>query len=96
MAGAVCVTADPGHPFPVTQEDTMAKQKAAAKQTAKLERATLPERDSATGRPREDGMEQQIAADDGSGPEPHEINDNLASDRMRALLEDHRRMGSRP
>ena len=29
-------------------------------------------------------------------PEPSDINDNLASDRMKALLEDHRRMGSRP
>ena len=28
-------------------------------------------------------------------PEPHEVNDMLASDRMKALLEDHRRMGSR-
>jgi hypothetical protein len=29
-------------------------------------------------------------------PEPHEINSSLASDRMKALLEDHRKMGSRP
>ena len=29
------------------------------------------------------------------GPEPHEINSSLASDRMKALLEDHRKMGSR-
>ena len=29
------------------------------------------------------------------GPEPHEINSALSSDRMKALLEDHRRMGSR-
>ena len=29
-------------------------------------------------------------------PEPSDINDNLASDRMKALLEDHRRMGARP
>jgi hypothetical protein len=28
-------------------------------------------------------------------PEPHEINSSLDSDRMRALLEDHRKMGSR-
>jgi hypothetical protein len=28
-------------------------------------------------------------------PEPHEINSALSSDRMRALLEDHRKMGSR-
>ena len=53
-----------------------------------------------TGNPRStarlgDG-EQQIAVDDGSGPEPHEINSSLDSDRMRALLEDHRAMGSRP
>ena len=40
--------------------------------------------------------EQQVAGDIGGGREPHEINDNLASDRMEALLEDHRRMGSRP
>lgn len=29
-------------------------------------------------------------------PEPHEINSALSSDRMKALLADHRRMGSRP
>jgi hypothetical protein len=40
--------------------------------------------------------EQQVAGDPGTGPEPGDINDNLSSDRMRALLEDHRRMGSRP
>jgi hypothetical protein len=40
--------------------------------------------------------EQQVAVDDGSGPEPHEVNDNLDSDRMKALLEDHRAMGARP
>lgn len=28
-------------------------------------------------------------------PEPHEVNDMLASDRMQALLADHRRMGTR-
>ena len=28
-------------------------------------------------------------------PEPHEINSSLSSDRMKALLEDHRKMGSR-
>lgn len=28
--------------------------------------------------------------------EPHEINSALDSDRMKALLEDHRRMGARP
>jgi hypothetical protein len=28
--------------------------------------------------------------------EPHEINSALASPRMKALLEDHRKMGSRP
>ena len=74
----------------------MAKRKAAAKQTATTERTNLPERDSATGRPREDEIEQQIAADDGSGPEPHEVNDMLASDRMQALLKDHREQGARP
>ena len=29
-------------------------------------------------------------------PEPHEVNTSLASPRMRALLEDHRKMGARP
>ena len=29
------------------------------------------------------------------GPEPHEINSSLDSDRMRSLLEDHRKMGAR-
>lgn len=29
-------------------------------------------------------------------PEPSDVNDSLASDRMKALLEDHRRMGARP
>jgi hypothetical protein len=28
--------------------------------------------------------------------EPHEVNSSLSSDRMQALLEDHRKMGSRP
>ena len=28
--------------------------------------------------------------------EPHEINSSLSSDRMQALLDDHRKMGSRP
>jgi hypothetical protein len=41
-------------------------------------------------------QEQLPAADDGSGPEPHEINSALSSDRMRAVLKDHREMGSRP
>ena len=53
-----------------------------------------------TGNPRSTARlgegEQQIAVDDGSGPEPHEINSSLDSDRMRALLEEHRAMGSRP
>ena len=35
------------------------------------------------------------AADEPKAPEPHEINSALSSDRMKALLEDHRRMGSR-
>ena len=52
-------------------------------------------RDAGTGRPRTGG-EQEIAVDDGSGPEPHEVNDMLASDRMKALLEDHRKQGARP
>jgi hypothetical protein len=40
--------------------------------------------------------EQQVAVDDGSGPEPSEVNSSLDSDRMKALLEDHRAMGARP
>lgn len=28
--------------------------------------------------------------------EPGDVNSSLSSDRMRALLEDHRKMGSRP
>jgi len=53
-------------------------------------------RDAATGRPRVEGGEQQIAIDDGSGPEPHEVNSSLESDRMQSLLADHREMGARP
>jgi hypothetical protein len=68
----------------------------ATTQTTKTEAPKNDEpRDAATGRPRV-GAEQEIAIDDGSGPEPHEVNDNLASDRMRALLEEHRKMGARP
>lgn len=52
-------------------------------------------RDAATGRPRV-GAEQEIAIADENSPEPHEVNDMLASDRMRALLEDHRKQGARP
>jgi hypothetical protein len=52
-------------------------------------------RDAATGRPRA-GAEQEIAIDDGSGPEPHEVNSSLDSDRMKALLKEHREMGARP
>lgn len=55
---------------------------------------------NATGGPRstarQQSGEQQVAVDDGSGPEPGDINSSLDSDRMRALLEDHRAMGSRP
>jgi hypothetical protein len=29
-------------------------------------------------------------------PEPSDVNSALGSDRMKALLEDHRKMGSRP
>lgn len=36
------------------------------------------------------------AGDPAETREPHEINSALASDRMQALLEDHRRMGARP
>ncbi len=39
--------------------------------------------------------EQQIAVDDGS-VEPSDINSSLDSDRMKALLEEHRAMGTRP
>jgi hypothetical protein len=35
------------------------------------------------------------SADEPKQPEPHEINTSLDSPRMRALLEDHRKMGSR-
>lgn len=66
--------------------------------TKTTDKAPIPPaepRDSATGRPRVNA-EQEIAIDDGSGPEPHEVNDNLASDRMKALLADHREMGARP
>lgn len=55
---------------------------------------------NATGGPRstarQQSGEQQVAVDDGTGPEPGDINSSLDSDRMRALLEDHRAMGSRP
>ena len=72
---------EPRHPHPEKEDLTVAtKKKAAAARTTDEPAAE----------------EQQIAADDGSGPEPHEINSNLASDRMRALLDDHRKMGSRP
>jgi hypothetical protein len=40
--------------------------------------------------------EQQVAIDDGTGPEPSEVNSSLDSDRMKALLEEHRKMGARP
>lgn len=36
------------------------------------------------------------AGDPDETRQPHEINSALASDRMQALLEDHRRMGARP
>ena len=74
----------------------MAAKKSAAKttseETAPAEESTGGSRSTA----RTGEGEQQVAVDDGSGPEPHEINDNLASDRMIALLEDHRAMGARP
>ena len=74
----------------------MPKRKTATTAKATTTAKPAPEpRDAATGRPRS-GAEQEIAADDGSGRQPHEVNDMLASDRMQALLEDHRRMGSRP
>lgn len=65
--------------------------------TTKISKPTPePEpRDAATGRPRAQA-EQEIAIDDGSGPEPHEINSSLDSDRMKALLKEHREMGARP
>ena len=73
-----------------------AKKKKAAATTTTTTDVNRDDLDAATGSPRTAGAEQQIAVDDGSGPQPHEINDNLSSDRMKALLEDHRRMGSRP
>ena len=73
----------------------MAKKKAAAKSTK-----TPTTEPTGTGGPRSTARqgegEQQVAGDQGTGPEPSEINDMLASDRMKALLEDHRAMGSRP
>jgi hypothetical protein len=72
-----------------------AKKKAAAKTTDSPTPAAEP-RDTATNRPRVEGGEQQIAVDDGSGPEPSEINSSLSSDRMKKLLADHRAMGARP
>ena len=71
------------------------RKKAAPKTAATPTKTTRDDFDAATGVPRGD-EEQQIAVDDGTGPEPHEVNDNLASDRMKALLEDHRAMGARP
>lgn len=41
------------------------------------------------------GTKPEPKADEPKQPEPHEINSALSSDRMKALLEDHRRMGSR-
>lgn len=41
-------------------------------------------------------LRQQDADQPTQTQEPHEINDSLASDRMKALLEDHRKMGVRP
>jgi len=75
------------------------KKKATAKK-APAKTNTPTTEPTGTGGPRSTARqtegEQQVAGDTGTGPEPHEVNDNLASDRMKALLEDHRRMGSRP
>ena len=72
------------------------KKKAAAKSTTTTKTTDTP----STGGPRSTARvgegEQQVAIDDGTGPEPHEVNDNLASDRMKDLLADHRAMGARP
>jgi hypothetical protein len=40
--------------------------------------------------------EQQPAKVSTQTEEPGDINESLSSDRMKALLEDHRKMGSRP
>lgn len=62
--------------------------------------SSVPETQESTGASRSTARtgegEQQVAGDEGNGPEPHEVNDNLSSDRMQALLEEHRAMGSRP
>lgn len=74
--------------------------KKAATKKAPTERAPADPKPGETGGPRSTARtgegEQQIAYDDGSGPEPSEVNSSLDSDRMKALLEDHRAMGSRP
>jgi hypothetical protein len=44
----------------------------------------------------EEQAEQQPAKTSTQTEEPGDINSALASDRMKALLEDHRKMGSRP
>lgn len=81
----------------------MAARKTRAKTTERADRpvdtSSVPPTAS-TGGPRSTARmgegEQQVAYDDGSGPEPSEINSSLDSDRMKALLADHRAMGSRP
>ncbi len=75
-------------------------KKAAAKQPTERAPADPSPEAGSTGGSRSTARtgegEQQIAYDDGTGPEPSEINSSLDSDRMKALLEDHREMGSRP
>jgi hypothetical protein len=70
-----------------------AKKKATAKTT---DTADTPSTGGSRSTARTGDGEQQVAVDDGSGPEPSEVNSSLDSDRMKALLEDHRAMGARP
>ena len=76
----------------------MAKRKAAAKNpsTPETAPADAPDTGGSRSTARTGEGEQQVAVDDGTGPEPGDINSSLDSDRMRALLDDHRAMGSRP
>jgi hypothetical protein len=68
------------------------KKKAAAKTTA-AKKPAAPKGGPSIHDPY---LTQEQLPDDGSGPEPHEINSALASPRMKSLLKDHREMGSRP
>jgi len=44
----------------------------------------------------EEPQQQPAKVQPADAPEPHEVNSALSSPRMRALLEDHRKMGARP